>query len=63
MQFFSKHEISDQNENENERKGRGKIELKRIVISTFGSLGDIHPKIALGLELRKRGHQIRKARF
>jgi rhamnosyltransferase subunit B len=32
--------------------------LKRIVISTFGSLGDIHPKIALGLELRKRGYKI-----
>jgi rhamnosyltransferase subunit B len=32
--------------------------LKRIVISTFGSLGDVHPKIALGLELRKRGYDV-----
>lgn len=32
--------------------------MSKIVISTFGSLGDIHPKIALGLELRERGHNI-----
>jgi UDP:flavonoid glycosyltransferase YjiC (YdhE family) len=32
--------------------------MAKIVISTFGSLGDIHPKIALGLELRKRGHEV-----
>ena len=31
---------------------------KKIVLSTFGSLGDVHPKIALGLELRKRGHDV-----
>jgi UDP:flavonoid glycosyltransferase YjiC (YdhE family) len=30
----------------------------RIVICTTGSLGDIHPKIALGLELRERGHDV-----
>jgi rhamnosyltransferase subunit B len=30
----------------------------KIVISTFGSLGDVHPKIALGLELRRRGHTV-----
>jgi UDP:flavonoid glycosyltransferase YjiC (YdhE family) len=30
----------------------------KIVIATFGSLGDIHPKIALGLELRERGHDV-----
>lgn len=29
---------------------------KRIVLATFGSLGDLHPTIALALELRKRGH-------
>lgn len=29
-----------------------------IVIATFGSLGDLHPKIALGLELQSRGHHI-----
>ena len=32
--------------------------MKRIVISTFGSLGDVHPKIALGLELRNRGYEV-----
>ena len=29
---------------------------KRIVISTFGSFGDVHPYIAIALELRRRGH-------
>ena len=28
----------------------------RIVLNTFGSFGDIHPYMALGLELRRRGH-------
>jgi rhamnosyltransferase subunit B len=28
----------------------------RIVLATFGSLGDIHPVIALGRELQRRGH-------
>ena len=28
----------------------------RIVLSSFGSLGDIHPLIALAFELRQRGH-------
>jgi len=29
---------------------------KRIVLSTFGSFGDIHPFIAIALELKARGH-------
>ncbi|HZI20234.1 MAG TPA: nucleotide disphospho-sugar-binding domain-containing protein [Pyrinomonadaceae bacterium] len=29
---------------------------KRVVLSTFGSFGDIHPYVALALELRRRGH-------
>jgi UDP:flavonoid glycosyltransferase YjiC (YdhE family) len=29
---------------------------KRIIISTFGSFGDIHPYVAIALELRERGH-------
>lgn len=29
---------------------------KRIVITTYGSLGDLHPYIALALELKRRGH-------
>jgi UDP:flavonoid glycosyltransferase YjiC (YdhE family) len=32
--------------------------MSRIVLSTMGSLGDLHPKIALGLELKRRGHQV-----
>ncbi len=28
----------------------------RIVLSSFGTLGDIHPLIALALEMRRRGH-------
>lgn len=32
--------------------------MAKIVLATFGSLGDIHPKIALGLELRDRGHEV-----
>lgn len=30
----------------------------RIVLSTFGSLGDLHPLLALAIELRNRGHEI-----
>ena len=31
---------------------------KRILLTTIGSLGDLHPIIALGLELQRRGHHI-----
>jgi len=30
---------------------------KRIVLSTFGSFGDVHPYVAIALELRARGHR------
>lgn len=30
----------------------------KIVIATFGSLGDLHPVMAVGLELRARGHEV-----
>jgi rhamnosyltransferase subunit B len=33
-------------------------ESKRIVIATIGSLGDLHPCLALALELMRRGHQV-----
>ena len=36
---------------------RGKI-VSRIVLTTIGSYGDLHPKIAIALELRKRGHDV-----
>ena len=32
--------------------------MSKIVLATIGSLGDLHPMIALGLELRSRGHEI-----
>ncbi len=28
----------------------------RIVLSTYGSLGDLHPYMAIALELQQRGH-------
>ncbi|HVF10039.1 MAG TPA: nucleotide disphospho-sugar-binding domain-containing protein [Abditibacteriaceae bacterium] len=30
---------------------------KRIVLTTFGSLGDLHPYMAIALELQRRGHR------
>ena len=35
--------------------------MANIVLSTFGSLGDLHPMVALGLELKNRGHHVRFA--
>lgn len=32
--------------------------MARIVFAVFGSLGDLHPHLALGLELKSHGHQI-----
>jgi rhamnosyltransferase subunit B len=32
--------------------------MSRIVLTTIGSLGDLHPQIALAIELRQRGHDI-----
>lgn len=32
--------------------------MSRIVLSTIGSLGDLHPMIALGIELQHRGHDV-----
>jgi rhamnosyltransferase subunit B len=31
--------------------------MSRIVLTTFGSLGDLHPFLAIARELRQRGHQ------
>ncbi len=30
----------------------------RIVLNTYGSLGDLHPYMALAVELKQRGHQV-----
>lgn len=32
--------------------------MSRIVVTTIGSCGDLHPKIAIALELRNRGHDV-----
>lgn len=32
--------------------------MARIVFATFGSLGDLHPALALAFELRRRGHAV-----
>jgi UDP:flavonoid glycosyltransferase YjiC (YdhE family) len=32
-------------------------EGKRVVISTYGSFGDVHPYVAIALELKRRGHR------
>lgn len=32
--------------------------MSRIVLTTIGSFGDLHPKIAIALELRNRGHDV-----
>lgn len=32
--------------------------MSRIVLTTIGSLGDLHPPIAIALELRDRGHDV-----
>jgi rhamnosyltransferase subunit B len=32
--------------------------VSRIVLTTIGSFGDLHPKIAIAFELRRRGHDI-----
>ena len=31
--------------------------MAKIVLNTFGSFGDLHPFLALGLELKRRGHR------
>jgi MGT family glycosyltransferase len=38
--------------------GSANLSGKRIVLTTFGSFGDIHPYIAVGLELQARGHRV-----
>lgn len=32
--------------------------MARIVLQAFGSLGDLHPTLAIALELKARGHQV-----
>ncbi|MBI5768607.1 MAG: glycosyltransferase family 1 protein [Verrucomicrobia bacterium] len=35
--------------------------MARIVLATFGSLGDLHPVLALACELHRRGHRVEVA--
>ena len=30
----------------------------RVLLTTFGSLGDLHPYLAIGQELQRRGHRV-----
>ena len=32
--------------------------MAKIVLATMGSLGDLHPMLALGLELKRRRHTV-----
>jgi UDP:flavonoid glycosyltransferase YjiC (YdhE family) len=32
--------------------------MSRVLMATLGSLGDLHPVLAIGLELRRRGHAV-----
>ncbi len=32
--------------------------MSRIVLATAGSLGDLHPYLAVGIELKARGHEV-----
>src|SRR6516162_6704775 len=34
------------------------MDPKRILIATIGSLGDLHPCLALAVELQRRGHGV-----
>lgn len=36
---------------------RAALDRRRIVLTTFGSLGDLHPYLALALALQARGHE------
>lgn len=37
---------------------KGHYRMARIIISSFGSSGDLNPYLALGLGLRQRGHEV-----
>jgi UDP:flavonoid glycosyltransferase YjiC (YdhE family) len=35
-----------------------RLQSRRILLAAIGSLGDLHPTLALALELKRRGHQV-----
>ena len=52
--------VSDNSEEQDQRTAGTlnlRVESKRILFATIGSLGDLHPCIGLALELRRRGHR------
>src|SRR6478609_8145861 len=68
--FLSKHPRSDERteyasgrtaKERSIRSGRQlrfPLKMAKIVLATIGSLGDMHPKIALAIELKERGHAV-----
>jgi rhamnosyltransferase subunit B len=54
--------VSDKKNSPEENASTGRswktVSSKRIVIATIGSLGDLHPCLALALELMRRGHRV-----
>jgi rhamnosyltransferase subunit B len=42
----------------NRREFAGDLQPRRVVIASIGSLGDLHPCLALALELQRRGHRV-----
>ncbi len=43
---------------ENKEYNSKSADRKRIVLAPYGSLGDLHPMLALAIELRTRGHDV-----
>ena len=41
-----------------ERSVWNQARSKRIVVATWGSLGDLHPYLSIAVELKRRGHQV-----
>src|SRR5947209_19835402 len=55
------NQLTTQENVTDELKGRQEslnFKGKKIVLTTLGSLGDLHPYIAIGLELKERGYQV-----
>jgi len=40
------------------RNSSAVAEQARVLVAAIGSLGDLHPVLALGLELQRRGHRV-----
>jgi UDP:flavonoid glycosyltransferase YjiC (YdhE family) len=40
------------------RSGAAVVEQARVLVASIGSLGDLHPVLAMGLELQRRGHSV-----